>query len=115
MNASPGNPLRTLLLVVVLALGMSLSLVQGNLMAAEMAIGAGAGQAGPHGCDGCGDHEIDAGTCLSVCGSAAHGLVPGEPAAVPAASRTSFELGHLVLRGPSYSPEPGPPKILTLA
>jgi hypothetical protein len=116
MSPSPKQRLRALLLALLLAFGMSVSLVQASLMAAEMAFSAETAQPCPHGCNGCGDDgDRDAGTCLSVCASAAQGLLPGEPAAVSAASRASFELGHLVLRGPSYSPEPGPPKTLTLA
>ena len=55
-------------------------------MAAEMAVSAEAGHTGSNDCDGCGgsDHKADAGMCLSVCGSAAHGMVPGEPAAAVA-------------------------------
>ena len=114
MNPSPEHRLRALLLALLLALGMSLSLVQGSLMAAGMALSAGTAQPGPHGCDGCGDGDLDAGTCLSVCGSAGHGLLPGDPVALPPAARASFGALYLVLGGRSQSPDPGPPKVLTL-
>lgn len=116
MGSCLGHRIRARLLMLLLALGMSLSLVQGGLMAAEMAISAEAGVSGPSGCDGCGDDgEIDAGMCLSVCGSAAQGMPPGEPVALPPASRASFQGVHLLLGGRSHSPDHGPPKILTLS
>jgi hypothetical protein len=114
MNPLPAHRLRALLLALLLALGMSLSFVQGGLMAAEMAVSADAGHPGPHGCDGCGDGDVDASTCLSVCGLAAHGMLPGEPVALPSASRASFQAGYLIFGGCSHSPDPGPPKRLTL-
>jgi hypothetical protein len=114
MKASLGHRIRALLLALALALGMSLSFVQGGLMAAEMAVSV--GHTGSSECDGCGgsDHGADAGMCLSVCGAAAHGMLPGQPVAVPAASRASFQAGYLVLDGRSHSPDPGPPRSLTL-
>jgi hypothetical protein len=107
---------RVLLLAVLLGLGMSLSFVQGGVMAAEMAVAADGAHHGTSGCDGCGgsDHETDADMCLSVCGSAAQGLLPGEPAALSPASEASFQLARLLLGGRSHSPDHGPPKTLTL-
>ena len=107
---------RILLLVVLLGLGMSLSFVQGGLMAAEMAIAPEAGHTGSSDCDACGggDHKADAGMCLSVCGSVAHGMLPAEPLALSPAARASFQAGRLLLGGRSHSPDHGPPKILTL-
>jgi hypothetical protein len=107
---------RVLLLAVLLGVGMSLFFVQGGVMAAEMAVAADGAHHGPSGCDGCGggDHKADAGMCLSVCGSAAQGLVPGEPVALPPASRATFQAVHLLLDGRSNSPDHGPPKTLTL-
>jgi hypothetical protein len=108
----PGHRLRALLLALVLALGVNVSLVQGGLMAAEMAVSADAAQPCPHGCDGCGDGHggLDAGTCLSLCGAAAQGLLPGEPIAHPPASRASLQARYLVFGGRFHSPDPGPPK-----
>jgi hypothetical protein len=116
MNPSPGHRIRVLLLALLLALGMSLSFVQGGLMAAEMAVSAEAGHSGSGDCDGCGsrDHTADAGMCLSVCGSAAHGMLPAEPLALSSASRASFQAVYLLLAGRSHSPDHGPPKLLTL-
>jgi hypothetical protein len=116
MKGWPGHRIRALLLALVLAFGTSLSFVQGGLMAAEMAVAAEAGHTGTSDCDGCGgsDHDTDAGMCLSVCGSAAQGLPPGEPVALPPASRASYQAVHLLLGGRSHSPDHGPPKILTL-
>jgi hypothetical protein len=116
MSSSPGHRIRALLLTLLLAFGMSLSFVQGGLMAAEMAVSAEAGHTGSSDCDGCGsgDGKTDAGMCLSVCGSAAQGMPPGEPVALAPASRASFQGVHLLLGGRSHSPDHGPPKILTL-
>jgi hypothetical protein len=117
MGSQLGYRIRAFLLTLLLALGMSLSFVQGGLMSAEMAVSAAASHPGPSGCDGCSsgdDGETDAGMCLSVCGSAAQGLLPGEPATLSAASRASFQAVHLLLGGRSHSPDHGPPKILTL-
>src|ERR687892_708526 len=107
---------RVLLLAVLLGLEMSLSFVQGGLMAAEMAVSPQADHTGASDCNGCGgsDHKADAGMCLSMCGSAAHGMLPAEPLALSPASRASFQAVRLLLGGRSHSPDHGPPKILTL-
>jgi hypothetical protein len=108
---------RVLLLAVLLGLGMSLSFVQGSVMAATMAVAADGAQHGSSGCDGCGggDHkDMNAGTCLTVCGSAAQGLMSGELQTLPSAFRTGFQVAHLRISGQSYTPDHGPPKTLTL-
>ena len=108
---------RVLLLAALLGLGMSLSLVQGGVMAAEMAVATDGAHHGPSGCDGCGggDHkDMNAGICLSACGSAAQGLLPAEPAAQPPASGASFQAVYLLLDGRFNRPDHGPPKTLTL-
>jgi hypothetical protein len=108
---------RVLLLAVLLGLGMSLSFVQGSAMAATMAVAAGGAHHGSSGCDGCGggDHkDMDAGSCLTVCGSAAQGLMYGELLTLPSASRTGFQVAQLLLSGQSHPPDHGPPKTLTL-
>jgi hypothetical protein len=109
---------RVLFLAVWLGLSMSMSFVKGSVMAAEMAIFATSGDQGPSNCAGCGGSghkNADAGICLSVCGSAAHVLMPADPAALPSASRTVFEGAHLLVSGQTSSPDHGPPKILTLS
>jgi hypothetical protein len=96
---------------------MSLSCAQGGVMAAEMTVAADDAHHGPGGCGGCrsGDHEgIDAGICLAVCGTGGQGLIPGELLTVPSASRTDFQIARVRLSGQFYSPDHGPPKILTL-
>ena len=96
---------------------MSLSVVQGSLMAAEMAVAADDAHHGPSGCDGCGggDHQgMDAGTCLAFCGIAAEGLMPGELLTLPSASRMGLQIARLHPSGRFHSPEHGPPKILIL-
>jgi hypothetical protein len=108
---------RVLFLAVWLGLSMSLSFVQGSVMAAEMAISAESGHQTPSDCDGCGGSghkNADAGICLSVCGSASHVLMPADPPALPSASQTVFEGGELLVSGQTSSPDHGPPKILTL-
>lgn len=116
MHGRPGKRVHALLLMLVLALGTNLSFMQAGLMAGEMAISAECGHVGPSGCDGCGDGDgdVDASTCLSVCGSAAHGLLPGEPVALPPASRASFQADCFVMGGQTETPDHGPPKILIL-
>jgi hypothetical protein len=92
---------------------MSVTLVQGGLMAAEMTIAA--EPSGPSGCDGCGGvSDTDIGTCLSVCGSTAHGLLPVEPVALFPASRAGFQTDCPVPGGRTKMPDHGPPKISTL-
>jgi hypothetical protein len=115
MGSSPQHRLRGLLLALFLALGMSLSLVHGSLMAAEMAVSVGAAQPCTDGCEGCGDGEgdLDTGTCLSLCGSAAQGLPPAQALALHAASRSSLEAMRSVLGRHSHGPDPGPPRPLT--
>jgi hypothetical protein len=117
MKRWPWHRTRVLLLAVLLGVGMSLSLVQGSVMAAEMAItanGAHDGSSGCHGCDG-GDHQgMEAGACLAVCPSAAQGLMPAELLMLPPASRTNFQIARPQLSGEFHSPDHGPPKTLTL-
>jgi hypothetical protein len=102
-----------LLLAVFLGLGMSLSSMQGGVMAAEMAIAADGVHHEPSGCHGCGggDHEaMDAGTCLAVCGTAAQVLIPGELLTLPSASRAALQLAPSLLSGQSHTPDHGPPR-----
>ena len=118
MKHSTWHRTRALLLAALLGLGMSLSGVQGGMMAAEMVFAADGAHHGPGSCDGCGagDHEgLHAGACLAVCGSAAHGLIPGELLTLPSASRADFQVARLRLSGQFLRPDHGPPKILTLA
>lgn len=87
-------------------------------MAAELAVSTDAGHPGPNGCDGCDDgHDCATGadTCLSLCVSAAQGLLPAEPIASPPASRGTFDAAGLIPGGRSNSPEHGPPKLLAPA
>jgi len=86
-------------------------------MSAHMAIAAATVDLGSdlcHGCEGADASGADAMSCLSLCASAAHGLVPGEPADVPWASPTTFQIAHVLSNGHVSSPDPGPPKLLTL-
>ena len=107
---------RVLLLAVSLGLWMSLSFVQGSVMGVAMSIAADGAHHGSSGCDGCGgDHkDMNTGTCLAICGSAAQGLMSGELQTLPSAFRTGFQLAHLRISGQSYTPDHGPPKTLTL-
>jgi hypothetical protein len=90
---------------------MSVAFVQGGLMAAEIAVAA--EPSGPSGCAGCSDdHDTDTNTCLSVCGSAAHGLLPGEPVAPLPTVRAGFRTARLVVAGRTTKPDHGPPKLL---
>jgi hypothetical protein len=108
---------RVLLLAVLLGLGVSLSFVQGSVIAADMAVAADGAHHGPSGCDGCGagDHnDMNAGTCLAVCVPVTQGLMSGELLTLPSASRTGFQVAQLLLSGQFHTPDHGPPKILTL-
>jgi hypothetical protein len=108
---------RVLLLAVLLGLGISLSFVPGSVMAVAMSVAADGAHHGTSGCDGCGggDHkDMNAGTCLAVCGSAAQGLMSTEPLTLPSASRTGFQVAHLRISGQFHTPDHGPPKTLTL-
>jgi hypothetical protein len=84
MKRWSGHRIRAVLVALVVALGMSFSVVQGGPMAAGM-----------------------------VCGSAAHALLTAEPMALPAASEASFQAVYLLVNGLSDNPDPGPPKTLT--
>jgi hypothetical protein len=109
---------RVLLLALLLGVGMNLSSVETSMMAAEMAVAADSGHHGPSDCNGCGgdNHKsVATGTCLSLCGSAAQGLVSEELLTLPWASRTGFQVAHLLVNDQSHSPEHGPPKLLTLS
>jgi hypothetical protein len=109
----PWDRTRALLLALVLGVAMSVASVQGGVMAAEMAVAA--EPSGPCGCDGCsGDHDADISTCLSACGSASHGLLPGEPVALFSTVRADIRTARLVVGGRTTRPDHGPPKILTL-
>jgi hypothetical protein len=103
---------RVLLLALLLGLGTSLSAGHGAVMMAEIAAAMDEHNHGPGGCDACGgDHEnMDAGTCLAICGIAAPGLIPGELLTLPPASRTEFQVARLQLSGEFHSPDHGPPK-----
>jgi hypothetical protein len=106
---------RVLLLAVFLGLGISLSFVQGSVMAVAMSVAT--AHHGSSGCDGCGggDHsDMNAGTCLAMCGPVAQGLLPGELLTLPSASRMGLSVARLHLGGQFHSPDHGPPKILTL-
>jgi hypothetical protein len=108
---------RVLFLAILLGLGMSLSLVQGGVMAAEMAIAADDAHHGPSGCDGCGggvQQGMNASTCLVLCGIVVQALVPAELLTLPSAFRIGFQVARLHLSSQFDSPEHGPPKILIL-
>jgi hypothetical protein len=115
MKRWSGHRIRAVLVALVLALGMSFSVVQGGLMAAGMAVSAEAGHTGSIDCDGRGgsDHKADAAMCLSVCGSAAHALLTPELMALPPASEASFQAVYRLVAGLSHNPDHGPPKTLT--
>ena len=96
---------------------MSLSFVQGSMMATAMAVGADGADHGRSGCDSCdgGDHnDMNAGTCLTICASAAQGLISSNLLPLPSASQAGLQVAQLLLSGQFHSPEHGPPKILTL-
>jgi hypothetical protein len=106
------------LLALLLALGSGLALVHGSLMTAELAVAGEGDHPGPNGCDRCDDsHDgaTDADTCLSLCVSAAQGLLPAEPIAAPPAARATFDAVGLIPGGRTNSPEHGPPKLLAPA
>jgi hypothetical protein len=108
---------RVLLLALLLGVGTIPSFVQTSVMAAEMAVAADSGHHGPSDCKGCGggDHKSgNTGICLSVCGSAAQGLVPEELLTPPSDSPNRLQVAHLLVSDQSHNPDHGPPKILTL-
>jgi hypothetical protein len=105
-----------LLLAFLLGLGMSVSAFHDRLIAAEVTVMADHPHHLQGGCHGCGgDHEsMDPGTCLAACGTAAHGLMPGELLTLPSDSGTDFRVAQLLLSGQFHSPDHGPPKVLAL-
>jgi hypothetical protein len=118
MHGWPETRVRALLLALFLVLGSSLAVVHGSLMAAEQAVLADAGHPAHSDCEGCDDGDdctTDAGTCLSLCASAALCLLPAEPIAWPPTSEETVDAGRLIPGGCSNRPEPGPPKLLAPA
>jgi hypothetical protein len=110
--------LGALLLALILTFGSGPALVHGSLVAVEAASLADAGHHGPNGCDGCADdHDCatDPGKCLSLCASAAQGLLAGDPLASPPGARAAFDAAGLIPAGCSNRPEHGPPKLLAPA
>jgi hypothetical protein len=117
MKGWPGHRIRALLLAILLGLGMSLSFVQGGVMATEMAVAADGAQHAPGECDSCGggDHRgMNASTCLALCGIVVQGLMPGELLTPPSAYRAVLQFARLNLSGQFHSPDHGPPKLLIL-
>jgi hypothetical protein len=117
MRRTPLHRLHFLVLAAFLGLGLSLSAVQAGIMSVQMEIAAMLPEPGSDECAGCGggdDGRVEVDSCLSVCGAAAHALLPGGPVALPSASRASIRARYLVLGGRSHSPDPGPPKALVL-
>jgi hypothetical protein len=113
MRRTPLHRLHLLVLAAFLGLGLSLSAVQAGIMSAQMEVAAMLPEPGSDECADCeggDDGRVEVGSCLSVCGAAAHALLPSEPVALPSASRASFQTGYLVLGGRSHSPDPGPPR-----
>jgi hypothetical protein len=101
----------------VLGAGISLSFGQANAVSAHMAVAAQMADSGSDQCQGCdcaADSGADAMSCLSACASAAQGVLPGEPADLPWASRAIFRVAHVLGIGHVSSPAHGPPKPLTL-
>jgi hypothetical protein len=104
-------------MALLLGVGMSLSLVQASAMAAKMAVTGVMTTPGSGACDGCADDGpdgVDLSSCLAACGAALHGLLPGEPADLPAAFRAGIDTTYLLFSGRMIAPEHGPPKILIL-
>jgi len=113
MRSSCWHGTRLLLLALLLGAGISLSFGQASAMSAPMAVAtADLGSDRCHGCDGADDGCADTMSCVSLCASPAHGLVPGESADLLSASRTAFQIAHVLGNGHVSSPEHGPPKLL---
>jgi hypothetical protein len=108
--------IRALLLALLLGLSMSVAVSHASSMSAEMAIVAGGAEPGSKSCDACNGDDLSAGlgTCLSVCGSAGHGLVPDGPAALPPFHKADPSPAHRQAGGHTSHPDHGPPKALTL-
>lgn len=98
---------------VFLALGMSLSAVQSNDMAAKMAMASDMGDSGMAGCGACGsddDGNTGLGVCTSMCTASAPAMLP--IASVATAPETNKPLAPSVpaSRGRAFSPDPYPPR-----
>jgi hypothetical protein len=95
---------------------MSLSLAQASAMAAKMAVAAEMTMPGSgtcHSYDG-DDLGADTGACLALCAFTTPGLLTGEPATPPGVFRASFPTACSLFGGRTTTPDPGPPKTLTL-
>lgn len=96
---------------------MSLTVSHARAMSAKMGVAVEAAQPGGDSCDDCSggdDAPIDLGTCLAVCGSAAQGLMPEGPAALPPLAGTGLRFAQVAAGGHTSHPDHGPPKALTL-
>ena len=112
MVASPGARIRAFLVTLITASGMGLWLVEGGAMAAQTAA-----PAEPADCaalSGDGTHgAAGSGACLVICAAVAQAILPAEPPAPPPASQAAFQAPAVSSDGRSYSPDHGPPKLLT--
>jgi hypothetical protein len=116
MCRTPSHRLHLFVLAAFLGLGLSLSPVQAGIMSAQMGTAAMLPEPGTHECAGCegGDGHLDIGSCLSVCGSATHALLPGEPAAPLSSCSARLRPGDPPTGGVVAAPEPDPPRALIL-
>ena len=116
MKGWPGHRIRALLLALLVALGMSLSVVQGGLMAAEMAVAA----------DGAHTGRVAA-TAVAAAITTTWMPAPAWPCAglplmacclgncdAAISFSTGLQVARLHLGGQFHSPDHGPPKILIL-
>jgi hypothetical protein len=116
MHRTPLHRLHFLVLAAFLGLGLSLSAVQAGIMSVQMGIAAMLPESGPGECADCegGDALVDVGLCLSVCGAAAHALLPGEPETPLPVRSVRLRPVDLPSVGHGATPDPGPPRALVL-
>jgi hypothetical protein len=118
MNRWPSRRVFALVLGLFVALGMSLSAVQASDMAVKMALASDMGDAGSHGCTGCGggdDGAANAGPCLPGCTAPMFAVMP------PTSDTMVAQVCHLSLpmapasQSRASSPDPYPPRFHDLA
>ena len=119
MRHVQARKLVALFLAVLIAAGMSLSVVRASAMAAQMAVMSGMEMPDHGGCPDCpgkaDDNGMKAMTCSAVCVSPAIALLPLAAVLPHREKLVSAVASDLLLRGMNQPPDHGPPRTSDIA